>query len=190
MTKQALRKIYLKKRIQLSGIEHKDLSQQLCDYFFSFVDLSQIKVVHIFLPIKKNNEPNTWLIIDRLKKEYPSIKISIPKVVGEDLVHYYLDSDCILEETKWGITEPTSGNLTEVPDIDLVLVPLLAFDKEGNRVGYGKGFYDKFLIKTKKGCKRIGLSLFSPTDPIDNLSLTDICLTSCIDPFEFHNFME
>jgi 5-formyltetrahydrofolate cyclo-ligase len=180
MTKQELRKIYLEKRLKLSDIEYDELSQQICDQFFRSVDLSQLKVVHLFLPIKKNKEPNTWFIIDRLKNEFPFIKIAIPKVEGDILINYYLDSDCRLQENKWGIFEPIHGNLVNIKEIDLVLVPLLAFDLDGHRVGYGKGYYDRFLHDCKDSCFKIGISFFNAIEKITDANDFDIKLDGFI----------
>lgn len=180
MTKHEIREIYLQKRLQLSESECENFSQQICAQFFSATDLSQIKVVHTFLPIKKNNEPNTWLIVDRLKKDFPSITISIPRVVEQNLVNYLLDTDCILQENKWGTQEPNKGNLIDPKEIDLVIVPLLSFDLKGNRIGYGKGYYDRFLVTCRNNCQRVGISFFSPINLIEDVDEHDIPLTACI----------
>ena len=63
---------------------------------------------------------------------------------------------------------------------DLVIVPLLAFDKKGYRVGYGKGFYDRFLQNSKT--LKIGLSFFAPTEEIIDVHLNDVRLDKCITP--------
>jgi len=182
MTKQELRKTYLEKRLKLTDNEYENLSQQICDQFFRSVDLWQPKVIHLFLPIKKKREPNTFPIIDRLKIEFPFIKIAIPKVEGDILINYYLDSDCSLQENKWGITEPIHGNLVNTKEIDLVLVPLLAFDLDGHRVGYGKGYYDRFLKECKDSCIKIGVSFFSAAEKIDDANNLDIKLDGFIIP--------
>ena len=182
MTKQELRKIYFEKRLQLTDDEYKNLNQQICDRFFESLDLSQLKVVHLFLPIKKNREPNTWLIVDRLKNEFPFIKIAIPKVEGDILINYYLDSDCRLQENKWGIVEPVQGNLVNIKEIDFVLVPLLAFDLDGHRVGYGKGYYDRFLQDCKYGCIKIGVSFFKDVEKIADANSFDVKLDGFIVP--------
>ena len=182
MTKRELRKIYLEKRLQLTEAEYDNLSQRICRQFFNRLDLTNVKVVHLFLPIKKNKEPNTWFITERLRSDYPTIKISIPKIVDEQLFNYYLDSDCILEENKWGISEPIKGNLTESKEIDLVLVPLLAFDKENHRVGYGKGYYDRFLKQCRTDSKKIGLSFFHAVEKIDDVNEHDLALDAFIIP--------
>src|SRR5688572_23026801 len=80
MTKGELRKIYLDKRLSLSEAEYLELNRQLCDHFFSSIDLSLIRVLHTFLPIEKTKEPDTWLIINRIMNEYPHVRISVPKI--------------------------------------------------------------------------------------------------------------
>jgi 5-formyltetrahydrofolate cyclo-ligase len=182
MTKQELRKIYLAKRLLLTEVEYNQLNHQVCSKFFNTIDLSGIQCIHVFLPIKKKREPNTWLIINQLKSQWPNVKIAIPKVAGNALVNYYLDADCVLEESKWGIAEPIQGNLVDTKEIDLVLVPLLAFDKEGHRVGYGKGYYDRFLEQCRSDCKKIGLSFFNSVEKIEDATSLDSKLDGVIVP--------
>jgi 5-formyltetrahydrofolate cyclo-ligase len=189
MTKQQLRKIFLQKRLALTDQEYSSYNAQICDLFFSLIDLSSVKVLHTFLPILKNKEPNTWLIIERLKKDFPHIKIAIPRANDDNtLSSYYLNDDCVLEENKWGIAEPTNGTLTNPKDIDLVIVPLLVFDKKGNRVGYGKGFYDRFLKTCREDCIKAGVSFFEAVETIEDYDEHDVYLTDCITPSQYSNF--
>jgi 5-formyltetrahydrofolate cyclo-ligase len=162
MTKAEVRKIHLEKRLALTDSEYQQLNQQLCENFFSSIDLSLIRVLHTFLPIEKTKEPNTWLIIERLKKDYPNIRVSVPRINNQTSIidNFYYDGPDQLEKNTWGIPEPKQGIPTPTEKIDAVLVPLLAFDKHGNRVGYGRGFYDKFLATCRQDCKKIGLSFF------------------------------
>lgn len=87
-----------------------------------------------------------------------------------------------LQKNTWGIEEPKHGVPTPTEKIDMVIVPLLCFDKLGNRVGYGKGYYDRFLSVCKPGVQKIGLSLFNEPAIIDDVNNTDIPMTSCITP--------
>ena len=73
-------------------------------------------------------------------------------------------------------------------EIDVVFIPLLCFDKKGNRVGYGGGYYDKFLTKTKSSCLKIGLSFFEPVDFIKGINMNDIPLDMCVTPEKLYNF--
>lgn len=186
--KKTLRAHYLNRRLSLSIQEHEAMSVQLCEIFFSSIDLTEVKTIHIFLPILKKKEPNTWLIIDRLKSDYPHTKISIPKMADEHrLINYYFESKDQVRENQWHIPEPTFGKLTPTHEIDLVIVPLLVFDKTGHRLGYGKGFYDRFLSTCRPDCKKVGLSFFEPVESI-TFEKTDVALTCSITPTKSYIF--
>ncbi|MBX2957764.1 MAG: 5-formyltetrahydrofolate cyclo-ligase [Cyclobacteriaceae bacterium] len=190
MTKQELRKVYLEKRMALSEAEYQQLNYRLCENFFTHIDLSFKKVIHTFLPLVEKREPDTWLIVDRIRREFPHIRISIPRVDTEtdQLENFYFEGLHQLKKNNWGILEPQQGIPTPPKKIDIVLVPLLAFDKQGNRVGYGKGYYDKFLATCNPSCAFVGISLFSPVDRIEDIHSNDFLLSSTITPFEVYNF--
>lgn len=184
MTKQELRKLYLDKRQQLSEAAYLSACHQLCEYFFAAIDLSFVRVVHVFLPIEKKREPNTWLIIDRIRREFPHIRLVVPRVnaaTGE-MDNFFYEGLHQLEHNAWGIAEPRQGVPAPTEKIDMVLIPLLAFDHQGNRVGYGKGFYDKFLAQCRANCRRIGLSLFPPIEHIDDIDVLDQPLEYAVTP--------
>lgn len=180
MDKSVLRKIYLEKRLALTDEEYEKRNQQLIEKLFTTVDFNIVKYLHIFLPISKFREVNTWPIIDSIQAQYPSIKIAIPKVKGNDLAHYLYESKKQLKISKWGIEEPSYGTQVTPELFDVVLVPLLIADKHGNRIGYGKGYYDRFLPQCKLSCKVIGLSLFPTIDTLECISATDIALDKII----------
>jgi len=184
MTKQELRKIYLQKRLALSEGEYLKLNHQLCENFFSQIDLSFIKILHTFIPLEKNKEPNTWLIIDRIRREFPHIRLSIPRINNQtgELENFFFEGLHQLQQNSWGILEPKQGVPTEPEKIDMVLVPLLAFDKCGHRVGYGKGFYDKFLAQCQSTCVKIGVSLLPPVSAIEDVDVFDQPLSTAITP--------
>lgn len=184
MTKKELRKIYLRKRMDLSDAAYQELNERLSEHFFSTIKVSEIRVLHTFLPIKKNREVNTWLIIERLKRDYPQVQISVPKINNQtaELEHYYYESPDQLKNNTWEIPEPVKGVPTPTEKIDAVLVPLLAFDKQGHRLGYGRGFYDKFLSSCRPDCLKIGLSFFEVEEKIEGISDKDIPLNLIITP--------
>ncbi len=189
MKKQELREIYLNKRLALSEAEYNQLSFQLYQNFFANTDLSFIKVLHTFLPITSKKEPDTWLIIDRIRREYPHIRISIPKVNNQtgDLENFYFEGLHQLATNEWGIQEPKQGIPTEPEKIDMVLVPLLVFDELGHRVGYGKGYYDRFLKTCSPKTQKIGVSFFPPLSKINHEDY-DIKLNSVITPVQYFVF--
>jgi 5-formyltetrahydrofolate cyclo-ligase len=182
--KSTLRKYYLTQRKALSSEEIAAKSQQICDIFFQEIDLKSIQYLHIFLPIKKQNEVDTFLIIKRLEKEFPFIKIVVSRSIFEsfEMQHFVLE-EAKLTENKWGILEPL-GECEEVKSekIDLVIIPLLCFDKQGNRVGYGKGFYDRFLQKCSPDALKVGICLEEPVEQIEDLNEFDVKMDVCITP--------
>lgn len=188
MNKSALRKKYLDQRLTLSDKQYELLNQQLVDLFFKSIDLPNVKYLHIFLPIAKFKEVETWRIIDRINIEFPQIKLVIPKVVGDNLEHYLFENKNQLVLDKWGIPEPKSGEQMSPDQIDLVLVPLLVADSQGNRIGYGKGYYDKFLSQCKSNAQKIGLSLLTLSDELIDSEATDVKLDGCVTSSSFKSF--
>jgi 5-formyltetrahydrofolate cyclo-ligase len=186
MTKAEIRNFFLQKRLSLTDAEYERMNQLLCDRFFASVELPKITLLHTFLPIVEKKEPFTWLIIDRVRKEFPHIHIAVPRIRGSDLEHMLLE-DSEVEINKWGIPEPRSGSKVATEKIDMVLVPLLAFDKEGHRVGYGKGYYDRFLKNCRSDAQRIGLSFFPPVDRI-TATPHDMKLSSCVTAEKYYVF--
>jgi 5-formyltetrahydrofolate cyclo-ligase len=190
MTKQELRRLYTQKRVDMTEAEYLQLNHTLCELFFANVDLSFVHVLHTFLPLAQKHEPDTWLIIERIRREFPHIRLSIPKVNREkdELENFYFEGLHQLETNAWGIQEPKQGIPTPTEKINLVLVPLLAFDMQGNRVGYGKGYYDKFLTICHASCNTIGLSLFPPVETIDDINDQDIPVKCALTPNGYFRF--
>ena len=190
MTKHQLREFNIQKRLLLSETEYTTFNIQLSNNFFMAVDLAGIKTIHVFIPIKKNREPDTRLIIERIKTEFSNINLVVPRIKyqTDELEHVFFEGEQQLEENKWGIPEPKFGVKAIPQDVDLIIVPLLAFDKVGHRVGYGKGFYDRFLSQCRKDCKKVGLSFFPPISKIDDIDTYDQTLNMVITPDEIFNF--
>ncbi len=197
MTKQEIRKIFLERRKTLSACQRDDISEAIATNFFSFLskkllENTIINYLHIFLPITSKNEIDTFLIIRKIQKEYPEIKLLVPKVNLDimQIESYLLEEDFeetpILKLNKWNILEIENGKKIENSEIDIVLLPLLAFDKDGFRVGYGKGFYDKFLEKCyQEGNKKIikiGLSSENNATFIEDLNEFDQKMDFCVTP--------
>ena len=184
MTKFELRKIYLEKRKNLSPEERKQKSQQIADRFFQNFDLSEINFLHIFLTIERFNEIDTNLIIEKIRREFPHIELVAPRVDPQtnELENLAFKPETELIESVWQIYEPAGNDTLETEKIDLVLVPLLCFDREGHRIGYGKGFYDRFLKNCRADCRKIGLSYFPPVEKISVAHQFDVKLDFCATP--------
>ncbi|MBL0741553.1 5-formyltetrahydrofolate cyclo-ligase [Chryseolinea lacunae] len=190
MTKDALRKLYLQKRQALTEADYAQLNFQLYQNFFFNVDLSFINVLHTFLPLQKNKEPDTWIIVDRIRREFPHVRLVVPRIEASSgtLENIFFEGLHQIEKNKWDIPEPKQGVPAASEKIDMVLVPLLACDERGQRVGYGKGFYDKFLATCRPDCKTVGISFFEPVERIDDVNALDVPLQHCLTPTAFHTF--
>ncbi len=187
MNKPELRKVYLEKRRSLTAAEYADLNTKLFNNFFQHIDLSKVKVMHSFLSISKNNEPDTTSILAYIKKTHPTIRIAIPKIQSDGKMQsYFFEHEDQLEISAWGIPEPKHGEVVGPKEFDLVLVPLLIFDKQKHRVGYGKGFYDIFLSTCNSDCQKIGLSFFEPVEKIDDIGTHDLALDYVVTPTGFY----
>ena len=193
MVKSEVRRAALAHRATLSSQEIARRSQQLCDQLFQHFPVVQWRWLHVFLPLARRNEPDTWPIIHRIWAEGLSVRLAVPVVQpdGVSLPHYELTPTTPLHPNRWGIPEPAAAATAEVPAaFDAVLVPLLAVDHVGHRVGYGGGFYDRFLAQCRPGTQFIGLNVLDEPllESIANVLPTDVPLTACLSPSGVQHF--
>ena len=186
MNKNEIREQYLFKRKEFSSQFVKIESLKISDIFTQNFDF-QGKTVHCFISIEKNNEVDTWLLIDRIMEKG---RVVVPKANFDDnsMTHFYFEKDTELVKNKYDILEPENAKLCTIEEIDIVLLPLLVFDKKGYRVGYGGGFYDRFLSKLPASTQLIGLSLFDPVEEIEDIDTFDKKMHYCITPREIYSF--
>ena len=189
MNKASIRKDFLKKRAELNKAEFERLNTLIFEQFKQ-LDLSGVKVLHAFLPISGKHEIDTWPIINWLWKQHPNITTVAPKAdfKAAQMQHHTLTSETVLVTNAYGISEPENSPEVVSSAIDMVLVPLLAFDLRGYRVGYGKGFYDHFLSGCRKDVITIGLSQFSPIETIEDIDVWDHPLMHVIAPENVYSF--
>ena len=187
MKKEEIRTLYIKKRKAISSEKLISLSLNISERIFNEFDLTE-KTISLFLPIEKFNEIDTYLILENAINK--SNKIAMPKVnfKSNELIHILFNSYNQIEISPFGIPEPYAGEIIQPENFDVVFVPLLAIDKLGNRVGYGKGFYDRFLQKCSPKCLFIGLHLFDEIEEIDDITDTDIRLHFCVTPAKLIKF--
>lgn len=183
MTKAQLRKQFIARRNQLSQVEYDTLNHRLLQQFKQ-LDLAGISCIHLFLPIHKRKEPDTILIRDWLSANHPHIQRVFPKAdFANHTMQNFADDDRLeLVINAFGIPEPVRGTLVNAFEIDMMLVPLLAFDFRGYRVGYGKGFYDRFITQCREDAKLVGLSFFEPVVQISDADVFDKPIQQCLLP--------
>ena len=186
--KERLRKAYLEKRKALNPELLAEYNPQICRRLIEFVSWKQVQTMHTYLPIPGKNEVDTLGIVEQVRTKYTYVRLILPKVSEEDrLIHFYYDESSRLEPSNWGIPEPVDATPAPVNQIDLVLVPLLVFDKSGSRIGYGKGLYDRFLAQCRPETKKVGLSYFDPIERID-IESTDVPMDAVVTPRGVHQF--
>lgn len=194
LTKTALRRAALAQRQALTTAEVAQRSQQLADQLFQYFPVAQWRWLHVFLPLARKNEPDTWPIIHRLWEGKLPVRLAAPVVQPDNisLNHYELTPTTPLLTDRWGIPEPLADPATEVAptQLDAVLVPLLACDQQGQRVGYGGGFYDRFLAECRPDTVFIGLNLLDdePVAALADVLPTDVPLHACLTPGAVWNF--
>lgn len=182
MTKAEIREIFNAKRLALSPKELETISESVCHLLFSHHRFEG-KKMSMFLPIERKKEINTYKIWEKAKEFGAQIAIPKANFKTNEMKQVIFDSEEQLEVSSFGIPEPKRGRVIAAEHFDVVLVPLLAFDKKGNRVGYGKGFYDRFLKKCSPRCRFIGLSHFDEVlDTITDTEFHDIKLHEVITP--------
>ena len=188
MDKKALRSKYKVLRQSLTQEEIEDKSLAIANQLLRMDAVPSLRLVwnklyyHLFLTIEEQKEINTEYILQILAGKDKEIVISKCDFATLGMTHFLLTDNTKIKKNSYNVPEPVDG--LEVPDakIDVVFVPLLAYDKRGNRVGYGKGFYDNFLSKCKLETIKIGLSFFPPEEKIEDVSENDVKLDFCVTP--------
>jgi len=186
MEKQAFRKKYKDLREKLNPSQLEEFSLQIANNALE-LPIWNATYYHLFLPIKPRFEVNTEYLLHILQGKDKSIVLSKANFETSSLKHILLQENTPIKISTYGIPEPASGIEISVDVLDVVFVPLLAFDVKGNRVGYGKGFYDRFLSKCSDKAVFVGLSLFPPVEKISTTEF-DIPLHFCITPQNIHSF--
>ncbi|WPO79845.1 5-formyltetrahydrofolate cyclo-ligase [Flavobacterium sp. KACC 22761] len=143
---------------------------------------------HVFLPIVEHKEVDTEFILHLLSGKDKEIVISKSDFETRQMTHFLLTDNTKIKKNEYNIPEPVNGLQVQSSNIDVVFVPLLAFDENGNRVGYGKGFYDKFLSECRPETIKIGLSFFKAENQIEDVFESDIKLDYCVTPLKIYTF--
>lgn len=181
MLKKALRIHYKTLRKQLSENQLEEMSLAVANNVLT-LPVWEKTYFHIFLPIEAHNEVNTEFILHLLSGKDKEIVISKSDFKTRNMTHFLLTDNTKIKKNEYNIPEPVDGIEVPAKKIEVVFIPLLAYDKQGNRVGYGKGFYDKFLSECQTGTIKIGLSFFEPEEQITDVFETDVKLDYCVTP--------
>tara|TARA_R110001632_G_scaffold50261_6_gene125446 strand:+ start:1006 stop:1578 length:573 start_codon:yes stop_codon:yes gene_type:complete len=187
-TKKNLRKKYKELRASLTDEARDQYSLEIANKLLS-LDIWDHNYYHIFLPISRLNEVNTDYILSILSGKDKHILVPKTDFDSGTMKNMLLLDNTRITLSAFGIPEPDDDAIEiAFAKADVVFVPLLAYDTLGNRVGYGKGFYDKMLAECRPEVITIGLSFFPPEAIIIPTNSTDVPLKYCVSPkktFEF-----
>ena len=186
MLKRELRKVYKLKRSSLTNTEI--LSLEIANKTLE-IDIWNLQNYHVFFPIEKHKEVDSKLIIQIVQGKDKNVILPKLNLESKTIDSFLLTDSTPMKTNHLGISEPLNGIQINNNQIDLVFVPLLAFDNFGHRVGYGGGYYDKFLSKCPRAIK-VGLSYFDPINKIEDINSKDIKLDYCITPDKVYKFSE
>jgi 5-formyltetrahydrofolate cyclo-ligase len=187
MIKKELRSKYKSLRSQLSETEIENKSLEIANKLIA-LPIWEKTYFHIFLPITEHKEVNTEYVLHLLSGKDKEIIISKSDFETREMTHFLLTDNTKIKKNAHNIPEPVDGLEVPCKKIEVVFIPLLAFDKVGHRVGYGKGFYDKFLSECKPEAIKIGLSYFEAEEVIEDVFEADMKLNYCVTPNSIHSF--
>lgn len=187
MLKKELRTKYKALRSQLSDNDLEEMSLAIANKVLA-LPVWEKNYFHIFLPITEHKEVDTEFILHLLSGKDKEIVISKSDFETRKMTHFLLTDNTKIKKNEYNIPEPVDGLEVPTKKIDVVFVPLLAYDKTGHRAGYGKGFYDKFLSECKPETIKIGLSFFEPEELIDDVFENDVKLDYCVTPDRVYEF--
>ena len=187
MKKSAIRKVYLEKKELLTQNEIHSLSEKIFENFLSHFKLKKNQKVHCFLSIPEKGEVDTSSFLNKFFES--KIRVFVPKVEKGKLISLEITKETPLIESSWGIKEPAGNEDCGITDFDLIITPLLYSDQFGNRVGYGKGFYDRFFSQISPNAIKVGVSFFPPHEKVEDVSEFDVPLDYLVTPTEVLSFL-
>ena len=188
MTKAAIRKLYKQKRNDLSAAVIERLEDLMLIQFQS-LHITIPDFVMTYSPIESMNEYNPVLIEEYCFFKNPATTLVYPVAdfATNTLKPFAVKEDTFFEINQYDIEEPIDGEEILSNTIGLMIIPLLAFNEKGYRVGYGKGFYDKFLEECSPQLLKIGFSYFD-AEVIDDINKLDKKMDFCITPERIFQF--
>ena len=185
MLKSELRIIYKEKRLSLADNEKYAFDLAISEGIKKFILERQCKKVHVFLPIQKWKEFNSFLLLN--DEDLNHVNFYVPVVEDGEMTTVKFNSET-LAISEWGIPEPKGDKVSDLSDLDMVIVPLLVCDIKGNRVGFGKGFYDRFFKSIPDSVKKVGVSYFLPIRDYIEVDDWDIALDGVFLPTGYMEF--
>ena len=189
MLKKTIRQETLNKRLQLSPEELRERTV-LMIYQFNLFEPPPVKYLFSYFPLVHKKEFDVSACEQSLAQRFPGLRISWPKTDLDmsSMEAYIVEKDGLFAKNRFNILEPLTGIIVAPEQHDIIFVPLLAFDTKGYRIGYGKGFYDRYLQRCRPDAVKIGFSFFEATEPAEDMNEFDVPLDYCITPTRLYEF--
>ena len=185
MLKKDIRQKYKSLRAQLTQEQLEEQSFEIAQRLLE-LNIWNKTYFHLYLSIDSQKEVCTEPLLNILFAKNKEVVLPKSDFNSFEMSHLLLTENTRIQKNKYGIPEPLDGIEVPLAKIEVVFVPLLAFDTMGNRVGYGKGFYDRFLKKTT--ALKIGLSVFEPEARVEDVLPEDVSLDYCVTPLKTYQF--
>ena len=187
MKKKVVREVYLSQRNKYTIGIINEYSKKICNKFIKKFIKKKTDNIHIFIPMIERGEINTWFIINKLIKMGKNVISSSIDIKKKEMNHHIIN-DCLYNKNDLGMFEPVTRFFTNIDEFSIVIIPLLGYDKKGNRVGYGYGYYDRFLKRCHTNTLKIGISMEYPILTISDINNNDIKMDYCITPNKIYKF--
>ena len=189
MIKSTVRKEFLERRM---NIHEEELRQQTVLIAFNFrkVILPPVRYLLSYNALASRHEFDVAVCEEILQEQNPVMRITWPKIHVDmlDMEAVQVEKDGLFIKNKFNILEPIGGAIVPPQNLDIIFVPLVAFDERGYRVGYGKGYYDRYLAQCRPDAIKIGFSFFDAVEYIEDIDEFDVPLNFCITPHRIYEF--
>jgi 5-formyltetrahydrofolate cyclo-ligase len=152
--KRTLRRAILAERDALSGADRAVRSEAIADRLLGLGVPAEAATVLAFWSF--GSEVDTAPLIERLRSR--GATVALPRIEDGDVVPVVWTHGSTMTETSFGSMEPAEGRVLEARELDLIVVPGVAFDRSCRRVGYGGGFYDRLLASTRSGTAAVAVA--------------------------------
>ena len=154
--KEELRQQLLDQRKSISEPKFYGASADIVEELKEQKEYRNAETIHCYVSMNERREVETRVLIKEMIEKGKDVVVPVTNFESGTLTHIRLKSFSDLEENKWGVLEPKKGEEVTPEKMDLVIVPMVGGDEQCNRIGYGEGFYDRFLKDVR--CPKIGLS--------------------------------